>query len=104
MKWVARVKKANLLNMLLVPHFSQTIITTMCIRRLLTLVDEGCLLLGEPIPTIDTLIHQIPMLPYQGVDPEEDFGGEKREGTHRSNEKRVQISEEVAWILHPLHF
>lgn len=73
------VAKAVLSNMLWVLHFSRTNINTMCIIQLLTLVHDGCLWLGEPIPITDMLIHHITRFPNQGVDPAEEFGGKSKE-------------------------
>lgn len=79
MKWVAGVGAAGLLNMLWVPHISHSKINTICVHQFLTLVNYGCLWLGEPIPIIEMLIHWITLLPYQGVDPTEAFGGKPQE-------------------------
>ena len=79
MKWVMGVEKVGLLNMPYVSHFNRTNINIVCVRQLLTLVHDGCLWLGEPIPINDMLIHWITMLPHEGVDPIKAFGVKSKE-------------------------
>lgn len=42
MKWVLRVEKAGLLNVLWILHFIRMIINTACVQKLLMLVNDGC--------------------------------------------------------------
>lgn len=58
-KWLCRVEKAGLLNLLWVPHYHRAPLTIFIIRQLLFLVHGGCLWLKEPIPIMDHLIHHI---------------------------------------------
>ena len=58
-KWLHRVEKAGLLNLIWVSHFHHAPITIFIIRQLLCLVHGGCLWLEEPIPITDHLIHHI---------------------------------------------
>lgn len=78
-EWVRGVEQSRLLNLLLVPHYHHTPINTICVHQLLTLVHDGCLWIGEPIPIIDTLIHRITRLPYKGVNLAKEFGGKAGE-------------------------
>ena len=43
-------------------------------QQLLTLVHDGCLWLGMPIPITDMLIHRITHLPHEGLNPAKEFG------------------------------
>lgn len=63
-----------MLNLLWVPHYHRTPINTTCIRQLLTLVHDGCLWLGGPIPITNMLIHRITHLPHDGLNPAKEFG------------------------------
>lgn len=45
-----------------------------CVHQLFTLVHDGCLWLGGPIPIIDMLIHRIMQLPYKSVKLAKEFG------------------------------
>lgn len=65
--------------MLWLSDFSCTNINTIFFRQILTFVHDRCLWLGEPIPITDMLIHWITLLPYQGVDPIDAFGGKTKE-------------------------
>lgn len=82
MKWVVGVEKAGLLNMLWVPRFSRATINIVCVCQFITLFHDACIWLGEPIPIINMLIHCITRLPYQVVDPTEEFGGKSKKKTH----------------------
>lgn len=62
-KWLRGVEKVGLLNLLWVSHFHRTPITIFVTRQLLSLVDDGCLWLEEPIPFMTDLIHRIFQLP-----------------------------------------
>lgn len=68
-KWLRRVEKARLLNLLCVSHFHRTPITIFIIRQLLFLVHDGFLWLEEPIPITVDWIHRISQLPCKGEDP-----------------------------------
>jgi len=46
MKWVVGFEKTCLLNMLWVPHFNKTNVNTVCVRKFITFVHDGCLWLG----------------------------------------------------------
>lgn len=74
-KWLRGVDKAGLLNLLWVLHYNLTPITVLVIKQLLCLVHDGCLLLEEPIPITDRLIHRITRLPYTRENPTMIFGG-----------------------------
>jgi len=65
--------------MLWVTHFNRNIINTIYLHQLLTLVHDGCLWLGGPIPIMDMLIQRITLLLYQGIDTLEDFVGNSQE-------------------------
>ena len=56
-KWLRRVEKAKLLNLLWVPHFHRAPITIFVIKQLLFLVHDGYLWLEETIPIMIDLIH-----------------------------------------------
>lgn len=74
------VEKSGLFNLLWVPHYHRTPTNTICILQLLTLVHEGYLWLGGPIPITDMLIHRIIQLSYEGLNLTKEFGkkiGEK---------------------------
>ena len=73
-EWVCFVEKLALLNLLWVPHYHHTHINTICVRQLLTLVHDGCLWLGGPIPITYMLIHRITNLPHEGLNPAKEFG------------------------------
>lgn len=68
-KWLHRVEKAGLLNLLRVSDFHCTLIAIFIIRKLLCLVRDGYLWIEEPIPIMEDLIHSISKLPYKGKDP-----------------------------------
>jgi len=68
-KWLRRVEKAGLLNLLWVLHFHHAPITIFVIRQLPFLVHDGYLWLEEPVPIMTDLIHCISWLPYKGKDP-----------------------------------
>lgn len=68
-KWLCRVEKEGLLNLLWVSHYHHTAVTIFFIRHLLFLAHDGCLWLEEPIPITDHLIHRITQLPCKGDDP-----------------------------------
>jgi len=75
LRWVARIECIKFLNMLYVPHFKHNIINTICVHQLLSLVHDGCLWMGGPIPIDKILVHRIIVLPYQGTHPIDDFVG-----------------------------
>jgi len=66
-EWINGVDKSGLLNLLWVPHYHCSNITTTYIRQLLNLVHDGCLWLGTPIPIMDMLVHKITLLPHEGL-------------------------------------
>lgn len=68
-KWLRRVEKSRLLNLLWVLHFHHIPITIFIIRQLLCLVHDGYLWLEDPIPITADLIHYIFQLQYKGKDP-----------------------------------
>lgn len=68
-KWLCRVEKTRLLNLLWMSHFHHAPITIFIIRQLLSLVHDGCLWLVEPIPITANLIHCISRLPCKEEDP-----------------------------------
>ena len=78
-EWVCGDEKSRLLNPLLVPHYNRTPINTICVCQLLTLVHDGCLWLGKPIPIMEMLIHTIKKLPYKGANEAKEFGGKTGE-------------------------
>jgi len=78
-EWVRSVEQLGLLNLLWVPHDHRTPINMICVHQLLTLVHNGCLWLGQPIPITDMLIHKITQRPYKGVNPAKEFGGKTGE-------------------------
>ena len=67
-KWLCKVGKVKLLNLLWVPHFHRALITFFFIRQLLCVVHNGCLWLEEPIPITTYLIHHISGLPCKRED------------------------------------
>lgn len=73
MKWVHGVQLAELLHMIFIPHFHRSNINMQCVRQLLTLLDDGSLWLGEPIPIMDMLIDRISNFPYKGADQQRSF-------------------------------
>lgn len=79
MKRAARIERVGLLNMLWVPNFSHDTINIVYVHQLWTLVHDGFLLLGGPIPITNMLIHWITLLPYQGVNPNDAFVGKSEE-------------------------
>ena len=62
-KWLRRVEKVGLLNLLWVSYYHRALVIIFVIRQLLCLVHDGCLCMEEPIPIIDHLIHRISWLP-----------------------------------------
>jgi len=78
-EWVCDVEQSRFLNLLWVPHYHRTPINTICVCQLLTLVNDGFLWLGGPIPITDMLIHGITHLPHEGLNPAKEFGGKTRE-------------------------
>ena len=66
-EWIHRVNQSGLLNLLWVPHYHRSNINIICIKKLLTLVHDGCLWLGAPIPITDILIHRIMLLQHEGL-------------------------------------
>ena len=58
-KWLRRVEKIGLLNLLWVSHFHHAPITNFIIRLVLYLVRSGRLWLEEPIPIMEHFIHRI---------------------------------------------
>jgi len=79
MKWVKGVEHIRFLHMLFVSYFHRTIINAGFVCQFLTLVHNGCLWFGKPIPIIDMLIHKIKKLPYKGADPAKEFKGRSKE-------------------------
>lgn len=65
--------------MLYVPHYHHSIVNTACVHKLLALVNDACLWIGEPIPITDMLIHMITNLPYKIVNPAKELGGKIKE-------------------------
>lgn len=78
-EWVRGVEHSGLLNLLWVPHYHCIPINMICMCKLLTLVHDGCLWLGGPIPITNMLIHKIMHLPYKGANPAQEFGGKTGE-------------------------
>jgi len=72
-EWVCGVEQSGLLNLLWVPHYHNTPINTICVCQLLTLVRDGCLGLGGPIPITNMIIHRITHLPYEGLNSAKEF-------------------------------
>jgi len=66
-EWIHRVEQSGLLNLLWVPHYHCSNINTTCIWQLLTLVHDGFLSLGAPIPIMDMKIHRIAHLLHEGL-------------------------------------
>ena len=89
-KWLHRVEKAGLLNLLWVSHFHCTPITIFIIRQLLCLMHDGHLRLKEPIPITTEIIHMISKLPCKGKDPMEIAD----KNACRGHEEEVQIGKE----------
>lgn len=58
-KWIRGVEKEGLHNLLLVPHYNHTLMIVLVIKKLLCLVQDGCLWLEEMIPITNMLIHRI---------------------------------------------
>lgn len=58
-EWAHDVEQSRLLNLLWVPHYHCTPINATCIHQLLTLVHDGVLWLGGPIPITDMLIQRL---------------------------------------------
>ena len=73
------VENVGLLNLLWVPHYHRTPINTICVSQLLTLVHDGFLWLGRPIPITNMLIHRITHLTYEGLNSAKEFGGKTGE-------------------------
>lgn len=89
-QWIRRVEKSGLLNLLWVPHYHCSNINTTFIRQLLTLVHDGCLWLGVPIPITDMLIHRIMLLPHEGLNLAKEFGRkDKRAGLGIEDEEEI---------------
>lgn len=78
-EWVCIVEHSGLLNLLWVPHYHRTAMNTICVCELLTLVHNGCLWLGGPIPITYMLIHRIMHLLYKGTNLAKEFGGKTGE-------------------------
>lgn len=78
-EWIRRENQSGLLNLLWVPHYHRSNINIIYIKKLLTLVHDGCLWLSALIPITDMLIHQITFLPHLGLNPAKDFGGKTSE-------------------------
>ena len=74
-EWAYEVEHLGLINLLWVPHYHRTPINTICVRQLLALVHDSCLLLEGPIPITNMLIHRIIHLYYKGMNPAKEFGG-----------------------------
>ena len=69
-QWVAGLDKAGLLKMLNVPHFVHSTQVTVVVKKLLALVHDGQLWIGNYKITINgELIHWITGLPKEGPDP-----------------------------------
>jgi len=79
LKWVYGVEQAELLNMLLVPHYHRSAFNTVCVHQLLVLVHDGCLWLGQPIPITDMFIDKITNFPHKGANLAKEFGGKMGE-------------------------
>ena len=58
-KWLRRVEKARLLNLLWVSHYHRAPVAIFVIRHFLCLVHDGCLWLEDPIPIMADLIHHV---------------------------------------------
>jgi len=74
-QWMAILAQLGLLNMLNVQHFSKSPRNTAYVRQLLMFVHDGCLWVGKRIPINPMLIWRIKRLPYQGLNPIEEFVG-----------------------------
>lgn len=72
-EWIRRVENSGLLKLLWVPHYHGTTINTTYVCQLLTLVHDGCLWLGGPIPITGMLIHRITHLSYKGLNLAKEF-------------------------------
>lgn len=75
MEWIRGVNQSGLLNLLWVPHYHRSNINLIVIKKLLTLVHDGCFWLSTSILIIDMVIHQITLLPHLGLNSAKDFGG-----------------------------
>ena len=76
------------MNLLWVPHYHCSNINTTYIRQLLTLVHDGCLCLGAPIPITNILSHRIMLLPHEGLNSAKEFGGKASEHDLAENMKK----------------
>ena len=80
-KWATGLEQACLLNMLNVPHFGHSTQVTIVVKKLLALVHDGNLWIGDRrIPITGELVHRITGLPKEGPDLGIEFMG-KHEDT-----------------------
>ena len=96
MEWIREANKSGLLNLLWVPHYHRSKINTTCIWKLLTLVHNGCLWIGMPIPITHILIHRITHLPHEGLNPAKEFGRKTSE-----RELAEQMKKKIELIKKP---
>lgn len=78
-EWIHRVNQSRLLNLLWVPHYHHSNINLICIKKLLTLVHDGCLWLSMPIPITVLLIHWIMLFSHSGLNLAKQFRGKTNE-------------------------
>lgn len=78
-EWIHGVNKAGFLNLPWVSHYHCTLINVIFIKKLLCLVHDACLWLGETIPITDRTIPRITLLLHFGLNPAKAFGGKTSE-------------------------
>lgn len=76
------------MNMLNVSHFNKSPGSITRVRKLLMLVQDGCMWIGKRIPINPMLIWRITRLPYQELNPAEDFVGKDHEKAIAENMKK----------------
>lgn len=91
-EWICRVSQSGLLNLLWVPHYHHSNINIIYINQLLTLVHDGCLWLGVPIPIIDMLIHIITLLLHEGLNLAKASG---RKTSEHDLAKKMKVKSEL---------
>lgn len=99
MEWIHGVENSRLLNLLWVPHYHRTIINMTCVHQLLTLVHDGCLWLGGPIPITHMLIHRIAHLLHEGLNPAKEFDRKARE-----KDLADKMKKEFALVKNPCRY
>lgn len=79
--------------------------TLLVIKKLLCLVHDGCLWLGEPIPITDMLINCIALLPYTSENPAMIFGGKSGEQvlTESMKEKFILVKKPRGYAISSIY-